>query len=241
MVSVCIATYNGEKYIKEQLSSILIQLLEEDEVVISDDGSTDNTLKIIEELKDKRIFVVKNILKKGVNHNFQNALNNAKGDFVFLADQDDIWLPSKVELCVNELKNYDLVVSNCSVLDNSNEIVQNSYFETVNSGKGFLKNFYKSSYLGCCLAFRKEILKEVLPMPDNLLLFHDWWFGFISELCYKVKFIETPCMYYRRHSETNSNTLSKSHLSLYQKIEYRFQLLYYGMIRVIKIKTKTKK
>lgn len=241
MVSVCIAAYNGEKYIKEQLSSILIQLQEEDEVVISDDGSTDNTLRIIEELKDKRIFVVKNILKKGVNHNFQNALNNAKGDFVFLADQDDIWLPNKVELCVNELKNYDLVVSNCSVLDNSNEIVQNSYFETVNSGKGFFKNFYKSSYLGCCLAFRKEILKEVLPMPDNLLLFHDWWFGFISELCYKVKFIETPCMYYRRHSETNSNTLSKSHLSLYQKIEYRFQLLYYGMIRVIKIKTKTKK
>ncbi len=241
MVSVCIATYNGEKYIKEQLSSILIQLQEDDEVVISDDGSTDNTLRIIEELKDRRIFVVKNILKKGVNHNFQNALNNAKGDFVFLADQDDIWLPSKVELCVNELKNYDLVVSNCSVLDNSNEIVQNSYFETVNSGKGFFKNFYKSSYLGCCLAFRKEILKEVLPMPDNLLLFHDWWFGFISELCYKVKFIETPCMYYRRHSETNSNTLSKSHLSLNQKIEYRFQLLYYGTIRVIKIKTKTKK
>lgn len=241
MVSVCIAAYNGEKYIKEQLSSILIQLREEDEIVISDDGSTDNTLRIIEELKDKRIFVVKNILKKGVNHNFQNALNNAKGDFIFLADQDDIWLPNKVELCVNELKKYDLVVSNCSVLDNQNEIVQNSYFKVVNSGKGFLKNFYKSSYLGCCLAFRKEILKEVLPMPDNLLLFHDWWFGFISELCYKVKFIETPCMYYRRHSETNSNTLSKSHLSLHQKIEYRFQLFYYGMIRVIKIKTKTKK
>jgi glycosyltransferase involved in cell wall biosynthesis len=241
MVSVCIATYNGEKYIKEQLDSILIQLQEEDEIVISDDGSTDSTLKIIEELEDKRIFIVKNILKKGVNHNFQNALNNAKGDFVFLADQDDIWLPNKVELCVNELKNYDLVVSNCYVLDNSNEIVQNSYFVAANSGKGFLKNFYKSSYLGCCLAFRKAILKEVLPMPDNLLFFHDWWFGFISELCYTVKFIETPCMYYRRHSETNSNTLSKSHLSLYQKIRYRFQLLYYGMIRVINIKLTNQK
>lgn len=240
MISVCMATYNGEKYIKEQLDSILIQLKEEDEVIVSDDGSTDSTIDIIKAINDKRIIVVKNHCKKGVNHNFQNALHNAKGDFIFLADQDDIWFPNKVELCTNELKVYDLVVSNCSVLDNHNEINEDTYFVTANSGKGFFKNFYKSSYLGCCLAFRKTILKEVLPLPDNLLLFHDWWFGFIAELCYKVKFIETPCMYYRRHGETNSNTLSKSHLSLYQKIEYRFQLLYYGMIRVINLKIKAK-
>ncbi|SNR49456.1 glycosyltransferase family 2 protein [Flavobacterium sp. ov086] len=237
MVSVCIATYNGEKYIKEQINSILVQLKLEDEIVVSDDGSSDNTLKIIKEFEDPRILIVKNYSKKGVNHNFQNALKNAKGDYVFLADQDDVWLPNKVETCVNELKTYDLVVSNCIVTDDSNNIVQNSYFQVAKSGKGFFKNFYRSSYLGCCLAFRKEILKEILPMPENLLLFHDWWFGFISELCYKVKFIETPCMYYRRHNETNSNTLSQSHLSLYQKLEYRFQLLYYGLIRVLIIKT----
>lgn len=236
MISVCIATYNGEKYIEEQLSSILVQLSENDEIVVSDDGSNDSTLTIIEKFADKRILVIKNNSKKGVNHNFENALKNASGDFIFLSDQDDIWLPNKIEICLEELNNYDLVVSNCKVIDKDKNIIQESYFDVVKSGKGVLKNFYKSTYLGCCLAFKKEILDEILPLPVNLMLFHDWWFGFISELCYEVKFIDTPCMYYRRHSETNSNTLSKSHLSLYEKLEYRFQLLYYGLIRVYKIK-----
>jgi glycosyltransferase involved in cell wall biosynthesis len=230
------ATYNGEKYIKEQLDSILIQLKENDEIIVSDDGSDDNTLNIIEKLDDKRILVIKNNLQKGVNQNFENALKWAKGDFVFLSDQDDVWLPNKIEICMRELINHDLVVSNCIVVNENKKIVNYSYFKIAKSGKGFLKNFYKSSYLGCCLAFKREILDKILPIPNNLLLFHDWWFGFIAELCYKVKFIETPCMYYRRHSETNSNTLSKSHLSLFKKIEYRFQLLYYGLIRVFQIK-----
>ncbi|MEO8253412.1 MAG: glycosyltransferase family 2 protein [Flavobacterium sp.] len=238
MISVCIATYNGQKYIKEQLDSILIQLKEEDEVIISDDGSTDNTIDIIKEINDKRIIVIKNNLKKGVNHNFQNALNNAKGDFVFLSDQDDIWMPNKIEVCVKELNSYDLVVTNCSVIDEHKNILHYSYFDLVKSGKGFFKNFYKSTYLGCCLAFKKEVIEKVLPMPEDLLLFHDWWFGFISELCFKVKFIDVPCIYYRRHGETNSNTLSKSHLSIFEKIRYRFQLLYLGGIRVVKIKIK---
>lgn len=238
MVSVCIATYNGQKYIKEQIDSILVQLQEEDEIIVSDDGSTDNTLEIIRELNDGRIIIIKNNLKKGVNHNFENALKNAKGDFVFLADQDDIWLPNKIDICLRELVLNDIVVSNCIVIDENKNIIQDSYFDLVKSGKGFFKNFYKSTYLGCCLAFKKEIIKKVLPMPENLLMFHDWWFGFISELCFKVKFVDTPCMYYRRHSETNSNTFSKSHLSAYRKIEYRLQLLYYGLIRGIKIKTK---
>ncbi|MDA6068804.1 glycosyltransferase family 2 protein [Flavobacterium sp. AC] len=240
MVSVCIATYNGGKYIKEQLDSILIQLADSDEVIISDDYSTDDTLSVIKALNDSRIRIFSNSLKKGVNHNFENAIKNANGDLIFLADQDDIWLSNKIEICVKELIEYDLVVSNCKVVDESENIIEKSYFNVVKSGKGFFKNFYKSTYLGCCLAFKKEILKDVLPMPSNLLLFHDWWFGFISELCYKVKFIDTPCMLYRRHTATNSNTMSTSKYSLFQKIEFRFQLLYYGLIRVFKIRSKFK-
>ncbi|WP_342330329.1 glycosyltransferase family 2 protein [Pedobacter sp. FW305-3-2-15-E-R2A2] len=238
MISVCIASYNGEKYIKEQLSSILVQLGSHDEIIVSDDGSSDHTLKIIEEFDDQRIKVVLNKLKKGVTHNFENALNHAKGDILFLSDQDDVWLPGKVELSVNELKVYDLVVSNCMVINENKEVIFDSYFKLAKSGKGFLKNFYRSSYLGCCLAFKRDVLNKVLPIPKSLLLFHDWWFGFIAEVCLNVKFIETPCMYYRRHSETTSNTLSKSDLSFYDKIRYRFQLLYLGFIRIIEIKTR---
>ncbi len=235
-ISVCIATYNGEKYIREQLDSILKQLGINDEIIVSDDGSTDNTLQILKEIQDDRIKIVQNSLKRGVTHNFANALMNAKGDYIFLSDQDDIWLPNKVKTCTDELVVNDLIVSNCIVIDESNNIIYPSYFDIAKSGKGFFKNFYKSTYLGCCLAFKREILKEIMPIPNSLLLFHDWWFGFISEICFKVKFVDTPCIYYRRHGETTSNTLSKSNLSLYNKIVYRLQLLYLGGIRIIKVR-----
>jgi glycosyltransferase involved in cell wall biosynthesis len=227
-ISVCIATYNGEKYIREQIDSILFQLSANDEIVVSDDNSTDDTLRIIQEIQDNRIKIIQNNLKKGVTHNFANALMNAKGDYIFLSDQDDIWLPNKVQTCVKELIVNDLIVSNCIAIDEYGNIVYSSYFDIAKSGKGFLKNFYRSTYLGCCLAFKKEILNEILPIPNSLLLFHDWWFGFISEICFKVKFIDTPCMYYRRHGETTSKTLSKSDLTLFNKIWYRLQILYLG-------------
>jgi glycosyltransferase involved in cell wall biosynthesis len=235
-ISVCMATYNGEKYIRAQIESILIQLSENDEIIISDDGSTDQTIKIVKEISDTRIVVVRNTSKKGVTSNFENALKNATGDLIFLSDQDDIWMPDKVEICREGLNENDLVVSNCMVIDENQNVIYKSYFDVAKSGPGFFKNFYRSTYLGCCLAFRKDILSVALPIPPTLLLFHDWWFGFIAERCFKVKFIQRPCMYYRRHGETTSNTLAKSDLNLTNKIFYRVQLLFLGLVRVLKSK-----
>ena len=238
MISVCLASYNGEKYIKEQIESILSQLEDTDELIVSDDGSADNTLAIVKHIADKRIKVVNNILGKGVNNNFENALNNANGDILFLADQDDIWLPNKVNICVNELKDNDLVVSNCIVTDGNGKVIYPSYFDITKSGKGFFKNLYRSTYLGCCLAFKRDALNKILPIPKSLLLFHDWWFGFVAEIYFKVSFISTPCMYFRRHHETNSKTVSKSELLLYNKLYFRLQLLLLGFQRILKLKFK---
>jgi Glycosyltransferases involved in cell wall biogenesis len=238
MISVCIATYNGEKYVKEQIDSILPQLSEADEIIVSDDGSIDSTLQIVRNFADSRIKIVTNVLGKGVNHNFENALNNAQGDILFLADQDDIWLPNKVSVCIDDLNHCDLVVSNCIVIDGNDNVIYPSYFDIAKSGNGFFKNLYRSTYLGCCLAFKREALDKILPIPNSLLLFHDWWFGFMSEVYLKVSFNPTPCMYYRRHNETNSKTVSKSELSLYNKLRYRLQLLFLGFQRIIKIKLK---
>ena len=90
-ISVCIATYNGAKYIEEQVQSILYQLSEKDEIINSDDGSKDNTLAIIKSLNDARIKVIHNTLKHGLVSNFENAIKHADGDYIFLSDQDDIW------------------------------------------------------------------------------------------------------------------------------------------------------
>ena len=103
-ISVCIATYNGEKYIKEQLESIIHQLGEYDEIIISDDGSNDKTIQIIENFKDTRIKIFNHSPNRKTKYKFdlttrniENALSKAKGDFIFLADQDDIWIKNKVE------------------------------------------------------------------------------------------------------------------------------------------------
>ena len=95
MISVCIATYNGEKYLREQLDSILPQLAESDEVIVSDDGSTDGTIDLITSLNDPRIKIVSNSGRKGYVGNFENALKHTTGDYIFLSDQDDIWYPNK--------------------------------------------------------------------------------------------------------------------------------------------------
>lgn len=117
MISVCMATHNGEKYISEQIDSILVQLSKEDEIVISDDGSTDNTLSIIEAYQDHRLKVHRFQQPEKSSHphlyvtkNFENAIRQAKGDFIFLSDQDDCWMKDKVLKCMEYLKDNILVV-----------------------------------------------------------------------------------------------------------------------------------
>ena len=95
MITVCLAAYNGEKYIEEQINSILCQLSLNDELLISDDGSTDKTIKIISDLNDPRIKLFKNNFKS-VQKNFEFLLQNSIGEIIFLSDQDDIWEKNKI-------------------------------------------------------------------------------------------------------------------------------------------------
>ena len=181
MISVCIATYNGGKYIKEQIDSILLQLGRKDEIIISDDSSTDDTLSIIKSYNDPRIKIFFNKSTHSPIFNFENAIRNAKGSYIFLADQDDIWLPNKINNTVDLLKQYDLVVSDCKVVDQNLNVLEESFFYKRNSGTGFCKNLFKNTYLGCCMAFRKEILCYILPFPKRIAM-HDIWIGLSVEL-----------------------------------------------------------
>lgn len=228
------ATYNGERYLKEQINSILMQLDDYDELVISDDGSTDATLKIIKSYLDCRIRFFSNCGKHGVTWNFENALKQVKGDYIFLSDQDDVWLPNKIEYCLTALQNNDAVVTNCIITDMNLNVMEASYFDMFHSRKGFLKNIYRSSYLGCCVAFKKELLQRIIPFPADLLLYHDWWIGFFIDFSEHVEFIRTPCMYFRRHMSNVTNTTGNSNLSVIQKIYYRLQLIILGYLRLFK-------
>lgn len=231
-ISVCMATYNGERFIEKQLNSILKQTVEVDEIIISDDNSTDNTLKIIEKLNNPKIKVIKN-LKQGVINNFENSLKESKGEYIFLADQDDVWKLDKVEIMIKKLEKYDLVVHNTKIINSKDEkIFEKTFFEIRNSGKGVLKNLYKNSYIGCCMAFNRKILEKVLPFPKNIPM-HDSWIGLIAEIYGKVYFDKEVLFYYRRH-ENNVTELNNSKNSSLKQLQMRWSLIKNLIARILK-------
>lgn len=226
MISVCMATYNGERFLRPQVESILSQLEIEDELVVSDDGSTDKTVSILESFHDPRIKIHQNTGRHGVNGNFENALRHSKGDYIFLSDQDDIWLEDKVKNCLKALEDSHCIVHDCKVIDSDGNIISESFFKDRNSGAGFWKNVYKNSYLGCCMAFRRCVLDYALPYPEDLPIFQEGWLATLAEVKGKVKFIPEKGILYRRHGSNASFTAEKSEFSLGKKISYRLRLLY---------------
>lgn len=240
MISVCIPTYNGEKFILSQLNSILIQLSEKDEIIISDDSSSDNTINLIKSLKDNRIIISENNKFRSPVYNMENALKLAKGDFIFLADQDDIWEDNKVEEIMKNLQVYNLVISDASIIDQDEKIITESYFNWKKSGKGFWKNFSKNSYIGCAMAFDRKILTASLPFPKKLAM-HDVWIGLMAEVFGKVLFLDKKLILYRRHDANLTYSINRtedklSDNSLLYKLSYRFIILLNILIRILKSK-----
>lgn len=229
MNSVCVATYNGERYIEAQLRSILAQIAASDEVIVSDDGSTDRTLEIIGSIGDKRIRVVHSTAHY-FRDNFANALRHAKGEIIFLSDQDDVWLDGKYDRCKAELKNVDLVCTNAKETDKDLNVINEDFFSVYHSGTGILKNSLNNTYYGACMAFRRKVLNEALPFPETHEIGHDVWLGLVAEMTGTVRFIDTPYLLYRRHAGTVTNTnhlLTRSNRPLWRKLWSRIIMLYY--------------
>ena len=231
MISVCMATYNGEKYLAEQLKSILSQLADDDEVIISDDNSSDGTLSVIASLNDPRVKVYNHLTEDSkfkidrVAHNFENALSHCHGDYIFFSDHDDVWKSNKVELMMNSLQKVDVVVSDCVVTDESLNVLYESYFGSIRKPrKTIIGNFCKSSFLGSCMAFRRCVMSKALPLP-RYGVGHDLWIGIVGLKYFRVSFLYEPLIYYRRHAAVVTVGGTKSHTSLFFKIGYRFYLL----------------
>ena len=237
-ISVCMPTYNGSKYVAEQLNSILSQLGPTDEVIISDDGSTDNTLDIIHNIHDDRIKILSHKKTpspfKGtyktiytVYKNVEHALQHAKGKYIFLSDQDDIWLPNKVERVMQEFYNgTECVLHNNTVINNQKQILVDSYFSISKPSRNLLRFLTLCFYQGASMAFTKKILDISLPFPDNNPLSHDHWVACVAWTHgKKVSFIQEPLLLYRRHGNNVSPSAEKSPNSLYFKISYRFNML----------------
>jgi glycosyltransferase involved in cell wall biosynthesis len=221
VISVCLACYNGGKFIARQVESILA-FPQVSELLISDDGSSDNTLQVLASIRDARIRVLSGP-RRGAIANFEFLLRHAYGQFIFLADQDDVWLKEKVDLMLGALQAADLVVSDCAVVDDQLNVIAPSFFEARGSGPGVLKNLWKNTYLGCCMAFRREVLAYVLPFPRAVPM-HDWWIGLMVNRRGRVHFLRKVLVLYRRHG-ANATYAIVSQAGLLQRLRWRLGMI----------------
>ena len=208
MRSAAMATYQGMPYIRQQLTSITAQLSADDELVISDNGSTDGTWEYLESeaQKDSRIRLFSLTAPRGVVPNFENALQQCRGDIIFLSDQDDIWKPAKMDRISSLFAaNPKLlaVQGDAELIDADNKQTAPSFFALRKCGPGVWKNFRKNTWQGCSMAFRRTLLEAVLPFPAKIPM-HDMWIGLLADLAGDVAFLPEVLISYRRHEDNRS-------------------------------------
>lgn len=206
-ISVCMATRNGERYLEEQLASILSQLGPDDELIISDDSSTDRTVALIKAFNDRRIRLLEGNRFMSPVFNFENALCHATGEIIVLADQDDVWLDNKIALIRERFRlatsAVHLIALNGLVIEAGGGVIEESIFAKINAGSGLLKNIYDNTYMGCCLAFSWPLLAIALPFPRHLPM-HDMWLGLLAELFGTVEFVTEKTIRYRKHGASTT-------------------------------------
>lgn len=211
MISIVLATYNGAKYIKEQLDSILCQTLQTFELVVCDDGSMDDTVNILREYaqKDDRIRIYVNEHNLGFKKNFDNAIRKAKGDYIALCDQDDIWLPNHLEILFNAMTDEtQLVCGKPIFVDENNEELPDKYdyflmYRYPTTNKDTARHIFlgRSTYQGASMLIRKSFFDKALPIPDGAY-YHDSWFAILACFMDGFVFVDKPTMRYRRFSDS---------------------------------------
>ena len=203
------ASYNGEKYLCEQIDSILSQTIHHFELVVCDDCSTDLTWKILNDYakKDNRIRIFRNVNNIGFKENFTKAISLTKGDYIALCDQDDIWMPDHLEQLLNHLGNKMVACGDSLLVDSNNRSLNMtlSYQESLdfvpeNDLKKAYSIFYlRSPFQGAGMLIKRAFFDVALPIPQEVL-FHDVWFSELSCFYGGMNYFEKPISRYRQHS-----------------------------------------
>lgn len=231
-ISVAMAAFQGEKYISEQIESILMQLSEDDELIVSYDPSSDNTLKILRsfENRDRRIRIVLNN-DHGVTGNFNNAIMHCSGDYIYISDQDDVWAPNKVEIIQRYFhdKNVDMVIHNGIHTNENLKVITPPFFEMYRIGNGLLKNIAKPRYSGCCMAFTRKMKNIILPIPE--IRGYDQWIATVGEIFGIIGYPREILLYHRLHGE-NVTPLKSRPLPVI--LHMRFRLIAFLLARCIR-------
>lgn len=226
-ISVCMAAYNGERFISEQIQSILSQLTLFDEIVVVDDNSTDGTIAVVTGVADNRIKLLRHAQNLGVSRSFEDAIRAASNPIVFLSDQDDVWVEDKVDIILEAFaSNPDvtLIATDTALINSEGELIKASYFGPRGRfSQGFWANWMRNRFGGCTMAFRAAIIDEILPLPHDYDVLHDLWIGVRNDLArHKTLYIDRPLVLNRRH---NSTATGRGSLSLWRRLRTRIHLL----------------
>lgn len=225
-IGVILATYNGETFLREQIKSLTCQTVNIDEVIISDGGSTDNTIDIVTEILDKNRFnyrILKSEKKLNVIENFEKAYRECNCDYIFFCDQDDVWIENKIEITLDSmietsavLAFTDAYISDSSLHFDKNSSLWKSISFSVNGDtkcyskfdEDFIMILLKHNVVtGMCMCVDSAIKEKILPFSKYAL--HDKWIAMMAILSGNVIAVNTRCVYYRQHNK-NANGVKRS-------------------------------
>ena len=208
MISIAMATYNGECYVREQLDSILVQTIGDWELIVCDDGSTDNTLSILRAYakNDSRIKIYQNERNLGFKRNFEKAIDLCQGDYIALCDQDDIWYPNHLEVLYNQIGNHSLSIGNSDIVNINNTYLNKRMSDT--DGIHFIPEdtklllyrefFYANPFQGASMLLKKDFALRCIPIP-NEVHYHDTWISICACFADGLIYTYTPITRYRQH------------------------------------------
>jgi len=235
LVSIAMATYNGEKYLKEQLDSIYTQSYKNIEVIVTDDCSTDKTVEILEQYSSSHgLKYCINQENLGFVKNFEKALTLCEGEYIALADQDDVWQTNKIQRLYESIGDALLIHSDASLIDGEGKMIGDSYAKTSNKilRKNIMGYFFNNDATGCTMMFPRKVLSFVLPFPQDVIS-HDWWIAIQAKKREVIQYIPEPLIAYRQHLSNQIGAIDilgiNSH-SLRVKV-YQKKLLFLKMLR----------
>lgn len=203
--SVCMAAYNGSQFIEEQIRSILPEMGDEDELVIIDDCSTDSTVSVVRSIQDPRIRLINNDRNLGYVKTFERALAESTGDYVFLSDQDDVWIPGRLKDMKAALADRMMVVSNCAHFGGASGRFHDIRVRPADSDRhlaniaGILVGY--RLHWGCAMGLRSELLKLALPFPSYMRESHDQYLAMAGNVAGSVRYLEQDTILHRLHGE----------------------------------------
>ena len=228
-VAILLSTYNGEKYLREQIDSILAQTYDNFELIVRDDGSKDSTVEIVKEYMEKSdkeitLMVGKNL---GSIKSFFELLKHSDADYFSFADQDDIWLPNKIELAVNSLNKLDdtkpnMAFSNVDYYDTEMNFMGNG--DSKNKKPSFLNSLYECINQGMTMVINKTARDYIIKNIPEKCFFHDWWTYMICTAFGSVVQDDVVTVKYRR-AKTNATVEGQGKITL---LVWRIKKLFLG-------------